>query len=224
MIPTTGCKRKINKPWASLLLIMLLSADLAFITYHWVNILTPGFKDSLYTINTDRSYPEMYQYIKWFLIISLLAYISVKRQSFHYNVWGLLFIYFLFDDALQIHEIVGEYIAGNLNLTPPFGLRRQDIGELAVTFTAGVVILPLITLVYFHGSKIFKTMSRKMLLLLLALVFFGVVVDMADISIRSGVTVKNVLIVIEDGGEMLTASLIVWYVFLLSVRDIKAVT
>ena len=58
-----------------------------------------------------------------------------------------------------------------------------------------------------------------MLLLILALVFFGVGVDMAHIAIKLGRKVNFIFGVVEDGGEMLVASLILWYVFLLSIRE-----
>jgi hypothetical protein len=187
----------------------------------------------------------MYQYLKWFWISILLVYVSILRRSFSYIVWVLVFAYFLCDDALRIHEDVGKHIARNLILTPPFGLRLpylgelagrldyvdpkeiivmlglrlQDIGELAVSAAAGLILSPLVIWAYLHGSQAFKKMSQDMLLLILALAFFGVFVDMADISIDLGEKVAFILEVIEDGGEMLVASLILWYVFLLSVRD-----
>jgi hypothetical protein len=60
-----------------------------------------------------------------------------------------------------------------------------------------------------------------MLILILALAFFGISVDMAIVAIYGEVEVGGgelVLGVIEDGGEMLVASLILRYVFLLATR------
>lgn len=211
--------RNINVHSASLFLILLFCADLAFIALHSIEALTSFLNSSLFSITKDRSYPEIYQYLKWFWIIILLAYISILMRSFSYIAWSLVFIYFICDDALSIHEIVGKYLAGQLTFTPPLGLRLQDIGELAVTATAGTILLPIVVLAYFRGTEAFKKMSRDMLLLILALVFFGVFVDMLHISIQLGWKVSFILGVIEDGGEMLVGSLILWYVFRLSVCD-----
>ena len=133
-----------------------------------------------------------------------------------------MFTYFLFDDALTIHERVGKHIAWSLTLTPPLGLRLQDLGELAVMAAAGMILFSLVIWAYLHGPQAFKKMSQDMMLLVLALVFFGVIVDMAHSAIKLGWEVNFILGVIEDGGEMLAASLILWYVFLLSVRDENA--
>lgn len=216
--------RNINEHSALLFLILLLCADLAFIVLHSIHILTPFLSNSFFSIKKDRSYPEMYQYLKWFWIIIILVYLSILRRSFSYISWALVFTYFLCDDALEIHERVGEYIAGDITLAPPLGLRLQDLGELVVSSTAGMILLFAVIWSYLRGSQTFKKMSRDMLLLILVLAFFGVVVDMANISIKLGSTVDFILGVIEDGGEMLTASLILWYVFLLSVRNANAIS
>jgi hypothetical protein len=219
---TSECIRNINEHSASLFLTLLLCADIAFIALHSIEILTPSLENSFYSLEKEGSYPEIYQYIKWFWIIILLAYISTRRRSFSYNAWGLVFTYILFDDALSIHESVGYYITRNLTFPLPLGLRYRDLGELAVLGTAGVILLPFVIWAYVRGSQAFKKMSQDMLLLILALVLFGVVVDIAHISIQLGWKVNEILRVIEDGGEMFIASLILWYVFLLSERDENA--
>jgi len=219
MMTTSEFIRSINVRSASLLLILLLSADFAFIALHFVRALTPFLNDTFFSIERDGGYPEMYQYIKWFWIIIMLAYISKLKRSFSYIAWGFVFIYFFCDDVFKVHERVGAYIAGNLTVMPPFGLRLQDLGELAVSTVAGIILLLVVVFAYLNGSQAFKKMSHDMLLLILALVFFGVGVDMAHISIQLGREVSFILGVIEDGGEMLVASLILWYVFWLSVRD-----
>ena len=82
-----------------------------------------------------------------------------------------MFTYFLCDDALQIHEIVGKHIANHLNFIPLFNLRLQDFGELAVSTSAGVILLSIIVWSYFHGSYALKKMTVDMLLFIFALVF-----------------------------------------------------
>ena len=210
---------------ASLFLMLLLCADLAFFAFHAINTMTP-FLNDLFSLEKDRGYPEMYQYLKWFWIIIVLAYISILRRSFCYIAWGLVFTYFLCDDALRIHETtgryIGRYIGEYLTLTPPFGLRLGALGQLVAAPAWGMILLPLVAWAYLHGSQTFKKMSQDMLLLILALVFFGVFVDAAHEAIQLGSKVNFILGVIEDGGEMLVASLMLWYVFLLSVRDENA--
>ena len=131
-----------NESSASLILKLLLCRDFIFITLHIINRRTPFLNNDNFSINFDRGYPEIYQYIKFLSIIILLVYVSKVTRSFGYVVWILLFTYFLCDDALQIHETVGGYIAKNLNFTPPLNLRPQDIGEMGVSVTVGLFFLP----------------------------------------------------------------------------------
>lgn len=203
--------------------MLLLCTDLAFIALHTINLLAPSLNNQLLSLERNHGFPEVYQYIKWFWIIVLLVFISTTRRSINYCAWGLFFTYLLLDDALEIHESVGTLITEHLTLIPSFGIRPQDIGELIVSGTAGVFLLLIVLWAYLRGSQAFKNMSLDMLFLILTLVFFGVFVDMvhvaADLSIHIGWKGSAVLAVIEDGGEMFVASLILWYVFLLCMRD-----
>ena len=169
--------RTINERSASLLLLLLFSADFVFIAVHCIQELTPLINDELYSIGRDRGYSEIFQYIKWFWIIVLFTYLTISRHSFSYVAWGVTFLYLLCDDSLGIHEKVGRLVTGNLGFEPPFGLYPRDIGELAVSALAGITLTPLLIWAYLRGSQAFKNMSRDMLLLILLLAFFGVAVD-----------------------------------------------
>lgn len=209
---------------ASLFLMLLLCSDLAFISLHSIDLLSPLINYPLLSLDRDRGYPEMFQYLKWFWIVIMFIYLSMMQKSLHFSAWGIFFTYLLFDDALSIHEKVGRLIASNLTISPPFGLRIQDIGELEVTGIAAVILLSFVFVAYVHGSKTFKKISHDLLLLIFILAFFGVFVDMLHISIKLGWKIDEVFAVIEDGGEMIIASFMCWYVFLLSVRDKDATT
>jgi hypothetical protein len=211
-------ERYFDEHGAALLLLLLLCADLAFILLHSLNALTPLLDEPLLSVERDNSYPELYQWLKWFWIIILWLYVAKSKRSFSYIAWGLVFTYFLLDDALTIHENVGRQIADNLTLTPPLGLRLQDLGELAVWAVAGMILSLLVAWAYWRGSQAFKKMSRDMLLLIIILVFFGVVFDMVQMAVDLGDTVHFILGLLDDGGEMLVGSLILWYVFLLAIR------
>lgn len=197
---------------------MLFCTDLVFFIIHINTVFSPDPKNTLLLVDSDESFPEMYQYIKWFWIIILLATLTLQRKSINYIGWLLVFSYILFDDALQIHENFGNRIAAHIDFIPPFGLRPQDIGELAVTATAGLGIFPLLLFAYYRGSAAFRRMSHDLLLLIIALFFFGVVIDMLHIAIHPGKLLNQFLAFFEDGGEMLVATATVWYVFLLCVR------
>jgi hypothetical protein len=162
------------------------------------------------TIDFDRGYPEMYQYMKFFWITLLLLYVSLENKSFNYAAIAVVFGYFLCDDALQIHERLGRHIAAHLNFVPILGLRNADFGELAASAIAGILLLPLLIWAYRSGSRVYRKAFQDIIFLVFILGFFGIVVDMMHISARSNGEVRLVLGMIEDGGEMLSVSFIAW--------------
>jgi hypothetical protein len=203
---------------SSLLLMLLLSADFIFISLHIIHqrnhlqILRSGY----FYLGQDLGYAEVYQYIKYFWIILLFTYVLICTKCLSYISWIVVFIYFLCDDALQVHEILGRFIAKSFHFSPPFNLRLEDFGELVVSATVGLVLLPILVLAFIYGSRTFKKISTDMILFVLALVFFGVFMDMADVAIHLGWVVEQSLGIIEDGGEMVVVSLILWYVFIVA--------
>lgn len=212
-------------PGALLLLFLLLSVDCAFIVIHVATRIERNLLDAtlqlnydLLSITTDGGYPELYQYVKYFWVILLTLYLARVARAPHYVAWTVLFAYFLCDDALSIHERVGAVIGKGLPFVPPLNLRVEDVGELAVTAMVGGLLLPLLLWSYRSGSDQFKKITQDLVLLVLAFVFFGVVVDVAHQSIKLGWVVEFIMGIIEDGGEMVVLSLIVWFVFLLSVH------
>lgn len=145
-----------KKQYTTLFLALILFADLMFIVLHFFSFYTPYLNYEIFSLSNDGKIPEIYQYIKWSWIIILLIYVSKIRRSFGYAAWSLFFAYFLLDDAIQIHERVGYYFANNFYFTPPFGLRIEDIGELAVSATAGMILSFPVVWVYLRGKQAFK--------------------------------------------------------------------
>jgi len=211
-------KEQFKETSASTFLLLLLVADCAFIFLHFLLVMPPLVNTSLFSLEIDHGYPEIYQYIKEFWIVVLLLSILIKTRAVGYSVWALLFLYLLFDDALEIHEKFGGYIATRLEFTPFLGLRAQDFGELAVSAMSAAMLLTSLILPYVRGLGAFKQVTRHLLLLLLVLAFFGIFVDMLHIALMEW-KVRYLLGVWEDGGEMVAMSFIAWYVFLLNVRD-----
>ncbi len=175
--------------------------------------------NELFSLERDRGFPELFQYVKISLIVILLLLVLKKSKEIGYGVWALLFVYLLFDDALGIHESLGGYIATNLAFAPAIGLRAKDFGELAVSVIAATVFLSSFAMFYLRGSDAFKEVSKHLLMLLMALAFFGVFVDMLHVAIKMGWKIRFLLGVVEDGGEMIVVTIIAWYVFLLNSCD-----
>lgn len=209
----------------NLLLIMLICMDITFIILHYINALTSLLNNPHFNISYDDGYPETFQYIKYVAVISLLILIMMKQRSLLYFPFVLLFIYFLLDDSIQIHEHFGNYFASNFQIKPLFDLRVEDIGELLMSICVALIILPSFIWTYIRGYKLFRRITMDLFFLILVFVFFGIFVDMADVSIMSIVPknifyrpISSILTLMEDGGEMISMSLIVWYVYFVIIQ------
>lgn len=216
--PLTSLKKEFNADKnLSTLLLLLLITDCIFIVLHFLP-LTPWFPNPLLNINQDQGYAEIYMYLKELWIIILLIFILIKTKIVGYSAWILLFLYILLDDSLEIHETLGGYIASQLNFSAFLGLRPQDFGELSVSALAAVVLFSLLLLFYISGSKSYKHVTKNIFLLFLALVFFGVFIDMLNMMIKIGWEADYIFAAIEDGGELMVMSLLLYYVYLVKVR------
>lgn len=192
------------------LLLMLLVADAAFIVLH-LGVTVTGSKAYLFRVYEEGGFPEMYQYIKWLWIVTALVYYVAKERDLLYVHWILLFAYFLVDDALSAHEAFGRFVEANYAFSPPFNLEPHDVAELLFSaFTGGLLLLGL-GWAHVNGSRQYKARSRDLLVLVAALALFGIAVDL--VASMAGAEGKSVaFMTIEDSGEMLVASLMVWYV------------
>lgn len=202
------------------LLILLLSIDAAFIAIDIIRRCTPYFQSSLWSLEKDLGYPEIFQYVKFFFMCILLLDTAKIRHKLGYVAWAVLFFYFLLDDALKVHERLG----GRLGFSHPFlqslGYRPLDVGELIVSAGVGLGLMGLLVFFYLRGDQAFRKTSKDLVLLVGILAFFGVVVDMAKKPLEhlaNHLGLDNIywLVegVIEDGGESLAASLLLWYAF-----------
>lgn len=190
-------------------LFILLLADFAFIGVHCM-YMTSILSNSLFSIERDFGYAEFFQYIKEFWIAVLLFILAIKSSHIVYFSWSLLFIYLLLDDSLKVHEKLGVYLADYFEFQPMFNLRAQDFGELIASMLFGFLLFMFIGVSYLISDNKAKKISKYLLVLVMSLAFCGVVVDMLHIAIPWG---ELMWALIEDGGEMLVMSVIVWYVF-----------
>ena len=212
--------RKMSEHSSSLLLLLLLSADSVFIVFHIViRIFDPN--PSLCNISGICAYMHSYHLIKLFWIIILFGYVLKLTKCSSYVSWILVFTYFLFDDALLIHQNVGSHVADIFDVHLPYNLNLPPrYFELSVLAFAGIILLAIVAWTYFHSSRTFRKISIDMLLFIAALVFFGLIVDLAEAAKLEPAAIFG-LGFVEDGGELVVDSLILWYVFLLAIRNGK---
>ncbi|HEX5538211.1 MAG TPA: hypothetical protein VFX01_00355 [Methylophilaceae bacterium] len=190
-------------------LCLLLATDLVYIGLHLAHVYTPYLPRSLYSVEQDKGYAEFFEYTKEFWIIILLTLLFIKEATLTNFSWLMVFVYVLFDDSLQIHENFGALVSSALAFAAELGLRAQDWGELFVTGLMGILLLTPVAIGYMRADARARTHTIMLSLLLGMLVFFGVFVDM----MHSFFDANAVLGLIEDGGEMVSVSAILAYVY-----------
>ena len=190
-------------------LSVLLVCDLGFIALH-VTARTADVVNGMHRLDVEGSYAEQFQYAKEFVAAIGLATLAWRTRVLVYAAWSALFVYLLLDDWQSIHERGGTLLADIIGLQAVLGLRPQDLGELAVSVAAGGIVLGAIALAHGAAPEIHRTVSARLLGLLLMLVLFGIGVDMLH-SALDHLPVKG-FTVLEDGGEMIAMSLILAYI------------
>lgn len=191
---------------AGLLLALLLAADGVFVALHlWAADARPEYR--LLSIAADNSYAELFQYLKFFWLTLLMLRLSWQARDPGFLPLGTLFLYLLLDDLLRLHEDGGAGLASAWNLPALADLRPKDLGELAVSAAAGLILLPAIGLAYRWGGVALRVLTRRLTLLLALLAIAGIGLDLLTAAWRPSGLPALLLGLLEDGGEMLIASL-----------------
>jgi hypothetical protein len=194
------------------LLALLLIGDLGYISLHLIYSYTNLLSDGLFSVTQDHGYAEFYQYLKELWILVLFFFLGLKNRNILFFLFSLLFLYFVLDDALRIHERVGAFLAFNLNFQSRFGLREVDFGELVVYLFVGVQFLLLLAAAFLHSDRYSKDIAKKLLFMLAILAFFGILVDLVQ-TLARGTLVFGILGLVDDGGELIVMSVITAFVF-----------
>ena len=142
----------LKRPFQSLaapfrvVLLWLLAIDLWFILIHSVGFLLhraglapeiPG----IFVISRDWALPEMFNYLKWVVIIVALLRIALRDRWGTGLAWAMVFLLILADDSLQIHETVGWFIGTWAGLEAVFLIDPADQGELVVFGVMGLSVV-----------------------------------------------------------------------------------
>lgn len=203
--------RRLCPRFAGRVLVALVLVDAVFVFLHVLHRLKVGpFADLSFDLTRDGGHPEVFQYLKALTIAAVLAALAWRHRSATFGVWALVFLYLALDDALSIHERGGARLAGALALSPAWGLRAIDLGELIVLAATACAVALAVAALMLRGRAGLRRVSRDLLVLLALLAAFGVGVDaLHAIAMGHGWLGLGM---VEDGGEMLVMSLIVAHV------------
>jgi hypothetical protein len=208
--PVHGERARSQKASATATLLLLLGAgDALFVLLHLAHVTTPVFQDPRFSLELERGFAEVYQYLKEYWAALLLLLIGVRRRTPVFVAWAVLFGYLLADDAFAVHERLGREIATGLALGDGWPVQGHDVGEVLVAGAVGALALAAIGLTHARSEPAARQASGRLLRWLALLAFFGVGVDALHQMFDPGVW-HTVLGVVEDGGEMAVMTAIVW--------------
>lgn len=202
---------------ACALLALLVLVDVAFIAGH----VFLSHRQVSWHLEVDNSYPEKWQYLKWLSATIMLLALALTRRAVIYLAWAAIFLYFLIDDATLVHERLGGWLVTELRLDrlqeiyvawfPRLFLRPQDFGELTVALIVAMAIAALLAFSWPARNAVReRTAAKRLVAWLVLFAFFAVGVDM--LHIMAWVLyppATDVIGMIEDGGEMICASILV---------------
>lgn len=201
-------------------LALLLTADLLFALMSLAHDMSPRFKDEGFSLETDRGFAEVFQYVKFLWAGLLAGALAVRTRHLPYLAWALLFGYFLVDDSMRVHERGGEWLAQRFVLAPRFGLAPMDVGQLGVFAAVAVIAGGIVALAWRYGRAEFRRETRTLLVLLVILAACGIGLDAVHALVDPGPASPAVALLgtLEDGGEMIAVSLICCHIFRLATR------
>ena len=198
-----------SRPAPLLLLAAALAADLFFVGLHVVQSATGSLSENAY-VYQDGGYAEWFQYLKYASVLAMTLALFAPSGNAAYITLATMAAFLLFDDALMFHEHAGDEIGAALPFDSLGGLRAEDFGELAVYAAVGTVFLGAAVIGHLRQDPEGKRFLLGFYVIVAALAFFAVGMDMARII---GEDVVPGLGLIEDSGEMFVTSVLLAFVF-----------
>ncbi len=202
---------------AKLILVLLVATDLIFIALHalrwWFDAPNLALR-----IDTEGGYGEVFQYTKYLWAAILLGWFAAKNRAWRFASWSSVFLYFLADDCLAVHESVGALVASRVDFKLPLGLEPVDFGDLVMLVSAAAALAILVFAAQLGADRNVKRTFMELTALAAILGLFGVAFDLFHALHKADPVLDFMLGTLEDGGEMVAASLLVWYCFRLQSR------
>ena len=200
-----------RRPVADQILVLLLCADVLLIIIHLLRWETIYYQANHFAITREGGIGELFQYLKEFWLIVLFMYFGIKRANAMLVMWSLIFFYFLADDSLKWHEEMGLVVANMLQLPWMFGLHPEFQGQGVYAFVLAFVFFGVTGLLAFMRGRDAIYFSVRMFVLLGLLALFAVIIDWIY-HLFDDKWVRHYIASVEEGGEMIVLSIIVWFV------------
>ena len=212
---TTVPRQFFGIPGIALLLGSLLALDGMFMLLHGMNVLqeylgqSGAFSDRRFSIEQDGGFAERYEYAK--TIACSLFLLGCHRRTGQpvYLALAATFALALLDNALRLHEQVGELAAPSLqSLRQLFESAPEALSETAFLLVLGLLVAGGLGLGFARSTQRHRIIGASFVAVLIVLGGFGIAIDLLhSIAGRINLKVDRVFGFIEDGGELVVLSL-----------------
>lgn len=215
---------------AALVLGLLLAIDLGFILFHILFVAPHPVAEQgalrRFSLYEDGGIPEQVQYLKWAALSVLLFRFGRSMPNPLALSLALVFALVMLDDALQLHEGLGRTLSEGIPRTAVRPFRPQDIGELGGWAVLGSAALVALVLGWRRSGPDQRRMLLPIGVLFVALVGVGVGLDLIHSALPRVIDAPGLRAflgqatgILEDGGEMVIASLLIWTMLRLEPSD-----
>lgn len=175
-----------------------------FITYAYVekfNITSNFFYGRVKFSFVDRGYPELFGYTLEVIASILFMVFALVHQRKCWYAWSAIMFVIFLDDALKLHETIGQMLSAGLGLAPVAG---DLIGFASTGLISGIFwIIGLRKLVDEVDLSAYLLFTVYFTLL----IFFGVGVDAIHGIIGKNMS-QTLFTLVEDGSELLITAII----------------
>ncbi|MFZ1399805.1 MAG: hypothetical protein WAS33_23065 [Candidatus Promineifilaceae bacterium] len=209
---------------STIFLITLWIIDVVLITLHFFHrlairgIIHSDFLiNSIFSMSEEGQLPDLFQYVKELAIVAILVFIALQGKRM-YAIWAAIFGYILLDDIAEIHERIGYIFEDKMPQ-----IASMDPAEVAQTgflvLVSGILFGVALLMIWRNRDKQRQACLHLTILLAIA-AFFGVGVDMLQGLIMNRFGISGIVKIVEDGGEMLIISVILWYTYRIAFESI----
>lgn len=160
----------------------------------------------------DRGYPEILGYFLEFICILVFTLHALLHKRKYWFAWAAIFVIVLLDDAIGVHEVLGNLLLGEETLSPVMdGLAVFAIMGLmfAVLWLAGLLTM--------HDESEFPV-YMLLSIYFAVLVVIGVGVDGIHAQLKNYFSIPDTLLTLaEDGLELFLIAIMtitaigIWY-------------
>ena len=200
----------------SFFLFLLVLFDFIFTIIHYAHQYIACFVVPKYLLlHTLYGVPELYQFIKYGLILYIILLLLLKKKETKYIPLFVLFTVIFLDDVFQLHYLFGNWIFKAYVLHDAFGFQGKILGRIIYILILCFIASILYLFGIFRSTPKIKNHYNVIYIILFFLLFFGFFVDILQYYYTN-----PMLSLVEESGEMFTLSTLLWFFRRISMANI----